>query len=186
MNVARADLGAVAVGRTIFAIGGHVASGVHRVFDDVEAYDTATNAWGRRASMPTPRNNFAVAYARGRIYVMGGLDSWWPMLDVVEVYDPSTDTWTTGARLPVPNGFVAGAAIGDRIYVLGGEAAPGNVLVGVPASQLISVGVRRVVEPLPAGGPVSYAVTVCNTGGSPLSSLEITDTVPAVLASVST
>ena len=138
MPTARGAAAAIAVGDRIFVIGGAamhpgapetavMPGRPHRSLGTVEEYDPATNAWRRRAEMPTARNHHAIGEAAGRIYVIGGRIGAAFMTsasntDLVEEYDPAADRWgAVRARMPTPRSAVAWGQHGGRIYVAGGE-----------------------------------------------------------------
>ncbi|MCL5949102.1 MAG: hypothetical protein M1490_01325, partial [Candidatus Bathyarchaeota archaeon] len=56
-----------------------------------EVYDTATDSWVTRASMPYAAMQITAQEVNGKIYVIARN---------IYVYDPISDSWTTTARLP--------------------------------------------------------------------------------------
>jgi N-acetylneuraminic acid mutarotase len=134
MPTARGLFGTSAVGGTIYAIGGTTIG--RDKLAVVEAYDTATDTWTRRADMPTPRNALSAAEVDGKIYAIGGWgydrpERGWESIDptatgqdfsTVEVYDPQTDTWATRADMPTPRSHMTVSALGGKIYAIGGGA----------------------------------------------------------------
>ena len=84
----------------------------------VEVYDTVSETWDTRASMPTDVGaaRFQANVVDGKIYVIGAKFTY--------VYDIATDSWTE--KTPVPeelysyNWFVASAAMDDQIFVIWG------------------------------------------------------------------
>ena len=136
MSQARAGLGVVAVNGKIYAIGGTIASGQYP--PDVsrggfvgtnEEYDPATDTWTTKASMPTPRDYFAIAAYQNKIYCIGGAVGKSGMAGIYsyvtsgvnEVYDTLTDTWET--RAPMPDGAreIQAHVVNDKIYVISGS-----------------------------------------------------------------
>jgi hypothetical protein len=116
MPTARGGLGVAAVNGKIYAIGGiggEISMAIGAVpyssgfLNTNEAYDPITNTWETKASMPTARDNFAIATYQNKIYCMGGVTGMttvpyagteillpsylWSTVN--EVYDPATDTW---------------------------------------------------------------------------------------------
>src|SRR3990172_10094631 len=83
--------------------------------------------WVRKASMPTPRTEVAVAELSGKIYVVGGFGG-----DGrgVEAYDPPADRWETKAPLPTPLHHTSLVALRGELYVIGGESAGGGARRG--------------------------------------------------------
>lgn len=141
MPGARAEVTAVAVGPSIYVIGGvmedflPVVSGTE---GRVDVYDTHSATWQRGPSLPLAVNH-AVAVAVGeRIYVTGGyLGSL--------LFTPVATTWTLDASLPLaeqawepfvplpaPRAAHAAATDGRTIWVFGGIGEPGAISVGFP------------------------------------------------------
>ena len=123
MPTARAFFGIAAYQNLIFCIGGYNASADYQYRDTGanEAYDTVTNSWATKESLPTPRFAAATNMVDGKIYVMGGrpMPDFGSALSVNEVYDPQTDTWTTKNPSPLPLVSSASAVVDKKIYVLG-------------------------------------------------------------------
>ena len=87
----------------------------------VKMYDPVTDAWTRKAGMPTPRRNFAMPVVNGKIYAIGGLILDGPVLATVEAYDPVTDTWERKADMPTIIHKHATSVVNGKIYVIGGS-----------------------------------------------------------------
>ena len=68
MPTARRALAAVAVGGTIYAIGGY--DGAELTAN--EAYDPVSDTWSAKAPMPSARGGLAAAAVGGTIYAIGG------------------------------------------------------------------------------------------------------------------
>lgn len=65
--------GAVALEGKLHVIRGCVVSdGVVLPIAGVEAFSPATGTWETKSPLPTPRSNFGIAIASGRIFVSGG------------------------------------------------------------------------------------------------------------------
>jgi N-acetylneuraminic acid mutarotase len=89
-----------------------------------EAYNSKTNNWVSKSSMPTPRHHVASAVIDGNIYVIGGRVRVSPItnVNVTEMYDPKIDTWMTLESMPSKRSGISAASINNTsIYVLGGE-----------------------------------------------------------------
>lgn len=83
--------------------------------------DIATpGTWITLPSMPTARQEVAVASLDGRVFVLGGFGPTAEPMTTVEVYDPSTSTWESRAPLPVPTHHAAAAVVGHRLFIVGG------------------------------------------------------------------
>jgi N-acetylneuraminic acid mutarotase len=122
------------VGTTIYAVGGTTIG--RDKLAVVEAYDTVTDTWTRKADMPTPRNALSTAVVDGKVYAIGGWgyerpEGGWESIDknltgqdfsTVEAYDPKTDTWAPRADMPTPRSHMTVSALGGKIYAIGGGA----------------------------------------------------------------
>jgi N-acetylneuraminic acid mutarotase len=82
----------------------------------------AEGKWTKKADMPTARYCIAASEVNGKIYVIGGWDSWADStpLATVEMYDPATDTWERKADMPTARGTLATAVLDGKIYAIGG------------------------------------------------------------------
>jgi N-acetylneuraminic acid mutarotase len=138
MQQARAGLGVAVVDGKIYAIGGSTASGPY--LPDVfaggfvgtnEEYDTATDSWTTKASMPTPRDYFAIAAYQNKIYCIGGavgstVDEMYGVFysyvtsGVNEVYDTVTDKWETKTPMPFIGMKLQANVVNGKIYVFQG------------------------------------------------------------------
>ncbi|MDQ6602698.1 MAG: CPBP family glutamic-type intramembrane protease [Chloroflexota bacterium] len=127
----RKNMGVVAVGSTLYVVGGDDANGPT---SSVLAYDTALRdqpvagrvpQWATKGPLPEPRANLAVAVLDGKIYAVGGERDGVPVA-AAAVYDPATDTW--GALPPLPEGRtdLAAAGANGKLYVLGGTTVAGT------------------------------------------------------------
>lgn len=118
----RAGLGLVAVGDTLYAVGGE--DGAIPV-GSVEAYTSGpgegAGRWQERARLAAPRAHAAVAELGGKVYVIGG-DRDGAATATVSVYDPAADAWTEAAPLPEPRTALAAGALNGRLYAVGGTA----------------------------------------------------------------
>jgi len=124
MPTARLAAGAIAFDGKLYVIGGCVVcDGKVHPIPAVEVFSPATGTWEIKASLPTPRSNFGLATAGGRIFVIGGTrnDSR-SETDIVEAYDPAANSWSAAARMPTPRCQVGAASIGGKIYAIGGNA----------------------------------------------------------------
>jgi hypothetical protein len=138
MHEARASLSVAVVNGKIYAIGGSTASGQYP--PDVsgggfvgtnEEYDPETDTWTYRASMPTPRDYFAIAAYQNKIYCIGGavgfsideMSGFYSYITsgVNEVYDTVTNTWET--RVPMPDDAmkIQAHVVNGKIYVMDGS-----------------------------------------------------------------
>ncbi|CAK9197188.1 unnamed protein product [Sphagnum troendelagicum] len=95
------NFGTVAVQSKLFILGGGSdevnpitgdRSDIHAT-DQVWAYDPVYKRWSSRASMLTPRAQFACFSYSGRIVVAGGFSSLRRAISSVEMYNPELDQW---------------------------------------------------------------------------------------------
>jgi RNA polymerase sigma factor (sigma-70 family) len=84
----------------------------------VEMYDPTTDAWTRKADMPSARVGLSAAVVDGRIYAFGGVSE--PDSQKMEVYDPVTDAWTTKGDTPGLGLWFPSSVVDGRIYAFGG------------------------------------------------------------------
>jgi hypothetical protein len=134
MQQARSGLGVVAVNGKIYAIGGVISSGFVpsspgsavyagktsvEVTGSNEEYDSATDTWTYKASMPTPRAVFAIAVYQNKIYCIGGKTSN-DYTGVNEVYDPATNMWETKTPMPKARSWLTANVVNGKIYLMGG------------------------------------------------------------------
>ncbi len=115
MSQDRIDLGIVAVGSKIYAIGG---TGIYTGLTGAnECYDSVTDRWVTLSSMPTPRLGFAIVAYQGKIYCIGGSNSN-GLQSVNEVYDIATDSWSSKMPLPVSEYFIQAHVVDGKIWVV--------------------------------------------------------------------
>lgn len=128
MPTARFGLGAVvAANGKLYAMGGSPSTTVYSnppILTTVEEYDPATDAWTRRAEMPTGRASFGLVEVSGKLYAIGGrvarLSGSSTPDRTVEAYDPATDTWTPRASMVSTRQQFSTAVLDGKIYAVGG------------------------------------------------------------------
>ncbi|MCE5173744.1 hypothetical protein LQV63_31485 [Paenibacillus profundus] len=102
--------------------------------DSTYMYDTETNSWTKKTSMPTARAGVTAAVEGRKVYVIGGyanVNSKLTRLDVVEIYDTETDTWESGKPLSTARSWASATTVKNKIYVSGGTDNNGVPLVSV-------------------------------------------------------
>jgi N-acetylneuraminic acid mutarotase len=110
------EASAIAIGDTIYVVGGSPPGNLHRVV----AYDTRTKKFSDPTQLPTGLNHVQAATHGGKLYLAGGyLEGDDPTGNFWE-YDPATKEWTKLAPLPQPTAGGAVVAIGGKLYVAGG------------------------------------------------------------------
>ncbi len=127
MPTVRADLSANVVDGKIYLIGGTEIYGYGawpRAINVTEVYDTQTDSWTTKTSIPTAVAGYASAVVDNKIYVIGSIGWGEPPSDINQIYNPETDTWALGSSLPtvfttaVGAGTTTGAYAPKRIHVL--------------------------------------------------------------------
>lgn len=123
MPTVRNGLAAVELNGLIYAIGGYSTGWGFNTgkVATVEVYNTASNTWTVRASMPTARSGLAAAVVNGKIYTFGGASL--GTNDKVEEYDPILNGWTTKASMPTARSGLGAATVNGIIYVIGGNSS---------------------------------------------------------------
>lgn len=124
-------------GHALYVIGGIDASGRARatVFQSVGSADTALGGFTSVEALPAPVAGAIAVVRRGRIYVMGGVDTLGRPQTNVYVgrvgLDGRIDGWFVEPALPTPRAYGGGAVLEDRVVVFGGladSAPPGGGL----------------------------------------------------------
>ena len=135
MPTARGGLGVVAVGGTVYAIGGSTSeypssTGSGGFLGTNEEYNITTGVWTYKAPMPVARSYFAIAAYQGKIYCIGGQTGWEqePAADYLwgpatssinEVYDIATNSWQTLAPMPIGEMYFGAEAVDGLVLVRG-------------------------------------------------------------------
>ena len=118
---ARADAGAVTIGRSVYVVGGYDGSAMDR---EVVA-TTDGRAYRNVAALPVPVRYPALAVLGSRIYVFGGLLANGRPSDALQLVDPAGRTARVVGRLPRPLEGAAAGVLGGTIYLAGGRTAAG-------------------------------------------------------------
>ena len=108
----------------IYCIGGRTSNGVMIGYSNVnEVYDTVTNTWETKASMPGGLYGTAFGVVDGKFYLIGGskrgVNTPLPS-EANVVYDPLLDSWTTKEQIPesAQNYYIASTVVDNRIYCI--------------------------------------------------------------------
>jgi N-acetylneuraminic acid mutarotase len=122
MSTTRFHHAAAVLDGKIHVCGGEPAPGQDQL-SSCEAYDPASDSWSPTASMSTPRDQFAMTAAGGRILAIGGggVPPAPPVLASAEAYDPCSNTWSDIAPLPHPLIAHAAQLLDGRVFVFGGQ-----------------------------------------------------------------
>ena len=137
MPTSRDSFGVAVYQNKIYCIGGEIVSATESHATNAnEVYDTETNSWQTKTSMPTARYSLEANVVDGKFYLIGGIESSSITRLImgnfqieqcmnesakVEVYDPVTDTWTTGSPVPTAVGGYASAVVDGKFYVISGS-----------------------------------------------------------------
>ncbi|MBI4331517.1 MAG: kelch-like protein [Chloroflexi bacterium] len=127
----RNHIAGAAIGGWVYVVGGRFGGGFNSdVTDVLEMYDPATNAWTRKAPMPTKRGGINGIGVGDCFYVWGGegnRNNPTGLFDELEVYHAATDSWSSLGKMAVTVHGVTGAAFIDGlIFIPGGGIAQGG------------------------------------------------------------
>lgn len=117
------EASAIAIGKTIYVIGGAPPGNLHRLV----AYDTQTHKFSEPTQLPTGLNHAQAATHDGKLYIAGGyLNGENPTSNFWQ-YDPKTNRWTQLPPLPQPTAAGSTVVVGNKLYVAGGAPQTFNV-----------------------------------------------------------
>ena len=169
MLTARALFGTAVYQNKIYCIGGYSGAAVFigpenwnwetKYYDIAanEVYDTVTNTWATKASIPTPRFSAATNIVNDKIYVIGGYtQANIDVANITQVYDPQADSWATKSSAPLPVTSSASAVVDNNIYVLGRNQSGSFIEIYNPANDVWSIGGKA---------PLAYWSTGAATNG---------------------
>ncbi len=117
-----------AVGKTIYAFGGELASGADS--DAIQAYDTRTTHSRFIGRLPRPLSHASAVAVGGWIYILGGRTASRPTGRILS-FNPSTGVVHPAGHLPMPVTNAAAATVGSIAYLVGGLNAQGESLASV-------------------------------------------------------
>ena len=175
LSVPRFALSLVALGDTLFALGGSSDTADHAT---VESYDTAGGAWRiLPARMPAIRHGMAACAVNGAIYVFGGITdngTDFVISDAIDRYEPSTGAWVTVAHMTARRAYHQVVVLEGVVYALGGfggaseQIYDGKALASVdafnPQSNAVTPG-PDMPSPRMHFGAVAYAGRIYVMGG---------------------
>lgn len=119
LPTARSGLALVAVGGTVYAIGGEDDGGV---LSDTLRYDQGLVVqWQKEPPKPTAVRDIGAVVVEDRIIVPGGCTADGKATRAVEVYDPVARRWSAAASLPRPVCGYGLVALEGRVYLFGGR-----------------------------------------------------------------
>jgi N-acetylneuraminic acid mutarotase len=111
MLTPRAGFAIAAYEGKIYCMGGKPANSVAPRCNITEVYDTATNTWSTKASMPFYGSGLKGLVVDGKIFVMD--------VNMLFMYDPATDTWTRKPDAPYYLFQSAAAVVDNKIIFTG-------------------------------------------------------------------
>lgn len=146
----RSAAAAVGLNNLVFLVGGIAADEARTQKPNLYSYNTTTNTWTQRKSMPVAGAFMnGVSAINGKLYV-GGVGS-----TRLYVYTPGTDTWVRKADLPSPAFDGAQGVIGGQLYVYTPVRGAGNFWRYDPsANTWMSLPVPRTVHDFPLAGVI--------------------------------
>lgn len=91
----------------------------------LDAYDTKTNKWEKKADAPMEINHFQAVTYRDEIYVLGAFTGKYPHetpISRIYIYNPVKDQWREGGEIPKDRlrGSVGVTVYKDKIYLVAG------------------------------------------------------------------
>lgn len=95
-------------------------------FSFCEVFDPEKNAWGKIASMPTPRFAFAATVINDKIFAIGGAGyryNGFKNYDAVEIYDPAKNIWANaGFKTPWSVAGLGAFEYNGKLCIAGGKS----------------------------------------------------------------
>jgi N-acetylneuraminic acid mutarotase len=128
-KLARTEVAAARIGRSIYVVGGFERSS-NATTAAVERYDIRTNRWSRVRPMPLAVNHPTAVTYRGDLYVHGGYEGTSGLTAPTGAllrYDPEQRRWRRLPSSPTPRAAHAVAVIGGRLYAAGGANDSGSL-----------------------------------------------------------
>lgn len=139
----RASLAAVAIGDTIYILGGFTPSGP---WAPVQLYSVSDGSIVM-SELPMARGGLAAVSVWNVIYAIGGRNAYNRVVSTVDVYLPEPGLWLEGAPMQTGREQLAAAAVGGSIFVFGGRDGEGNVLGTVERFDISSLGTPALLMP---------------------------------------
>lgn len=125
----RTDAAGFAIDSKGYIVGGRPHTGSSTVYSDTWEYDSGTNQWAMKASLPAGQWGYPIGFAvNGKGYVLGSGVNFETQVGSFAVFDPATNQWTSLPGHPtdfnsVPVTFV----IGSKAYVGLGISVNGSM-----------------------------------------------------------
>ncbi|MBT7263574.1 MAG: hypothetical protein HN883_06705 [Euryarchaeota archaeon] len=122
------------VGNFIYVAGGVSRKDRSDTTDRLMRYNTNTDTWDEMANMSVSRHSFELVEYHGKLYALGGIETYFdPTINQnvsepsnhTEVYDVLTDTWANHSVLPFEIAAYAATVHNDEIIISGGITGTG-------------------------------------------------------------
>jgi N-acetylneuraminic acid mutarotase len=113
------DAQAAVINGLIYVPGGYTDGNMKEPTNKMEVFDTTTNNWSIKASLPTPLSGYGLVAFEGQLFVFGGWDGK-QYRNTVYSYDPTSDSWQERTPMPTARAYPGVAEAAGRIYVIGG------------------------------------------------------------------
>jgi len=154
-------------GRIVIVGGGGVGCANSGWIGNTQIYAPTTNTWTAGAPLPTPRGYLElVAAGDGKLYAIGGDDTFAAGLSTVEIYNPTTNTWATGPSLTNARyGFAASLGGDGRIYAISGTQNNGSG-VALASVEALTPGAAAWVAVAPIPSPVYWITGTTASNGN--------------------
>lgn len=154
----RQEIGLAELDGVLFALGGFEGP-FAGLSGRVETYDTTTDTWQVRASLPLPGHHVGAGTVAGHVYAIGGLTSLqFQPRDEVFRYRADIDAWEPVAPMPTARGALAVATVGERLHAIGGFGA--GVEVDDHAAYDPAANEWEVLPPLPGARDHTAAAVI--------------------------
>ena len=96
------------------------------IFKFIEQYDPTLNQWKRLTSLPARSQDFAMCTHQGLLYVIGGRDNSFNILNLVECYDLKSGQWSRRADMLQKRSHFGVGVVDGYLYAVGGFAHQGG------------------------------------------------------------
>ena len=132
----RTEVAVAALNDKIYVVGGFEEPGLGNILNFaispvLEEYDSSTDRWTSRTSMPVGLHHAGIGVTGGKVYVIGGYTqsglSVWQPIGTVYAYDPDTDTWAEREPMPTPRGALSVSEHEGKLYAIGGYDRKSNI-----------------------------------------------------------
>jgi hypothetical protein len=159
MPTGRNSFAIAAYQNKIYCIGGFMSTEWKQIMpcNVVEVYDTVTNSWSTKTSIPSNGTSMQASVVNGKIFVIDGRDLF--------MYDPDTDFWTKKTSIPTQTSMPAdplsvymypvewdNKLIVNCVFLIEGNQFHGEVMIYDPDTDVWSEGKKTGTARLCFGG----------------------------------